>query len=105
MNMLGHTRLDLLKVDIEGSEFPWLTSVAQDYWMPRRKGSSRPPRKMCSPLPVCQLAFEFHPSMVPGGLTAKAHAITTAQVLGFTMVHDIVSGGAPNILFVNPRCC
>ena len=104
MGLLNHTRLDVLKIDIEGSEFPWLTGLVQDYWLPR-KSHANIDRSVCSPLPVCQLLFEFHPSMVPGGLATKAEAITQLNVLGFTPLHDLTNNGAPNILFVNPRCC
>ena len=56
MRKLGHTSIDLLKIDIEGAEYQMLEAILQDH------------------TPIRQIAVEFHSGILPGiprGLTIK----------------------------------
>ena len=52
MSRLGHTRLDILKIDVEGAEFQTLAAFEAYY------GPDGPP--------VCQLLLEWHERFFPG---------------------------------------
>ena len=52
MSRLRHSRLDILKVDVEGAEFQTLANLEAYY------GSEGPP--------VCQLLLEWHERFFPG---------------------------------------
>lgn len=98
MKVLGHTRLDILKMDIEGSEWAALkdvfggsqenTSISQSQDLERRK----PPL-------VGNLLVEVHltPTISPGKTALDAlelHALLTDRA-GFRLVHsqEVASGG------------
>ena len=73
MRSLGHKRLDVLKIDIEGAEFPIISDWARRNWTP----------------PVCQLLVEFHQrleSSSSAGEGVYQQALADLQNLGFTMV-------------------
>jgi len=73
MRSLGHERLDVLKIDIEGAEFPIIADWARENWSP----------------PVCQLLVEFHQrleSSASGAEGVYQQALADLHNLGFTMV-------------------
>lgn len=76
MRSLGHTRLDVLKIDIEGAEFPIIADWARRKWSP----------------PVCQLLVEFHQrleSSSSGGEGVYQQVLADLHSLGFTMVFSV----------------
>ena len=87
MACLNHTRIDLMKMDIEGSEFFILD------------GPAGPPR-----LPVCQLLIEFHGRLSrPRAKTNALRALTSA---GFEVIRqEARPDGADNALLMNSRFC
>jgi len=73
MRSLGHDHLDVLKIDIEGAEFPIIADWARQNWIP----------------PVCQLLVEFHQrleSSSSGREGVYQQALADLHNLGFTMV-------------------
>lgn len=54
MKLNGHDFIDILKIDIEGNEFPALRSMIKHY---KSKGK---------PLPFGQLQIEIHADRMPG---------------------------------------
>lgn len=54
INSLGHTHIDILKIDVEGWEFQALSSFLKPY-LPSRSNSTTP-----APLPIGQLQIELH---------------------------------------------
>ena len=107
MALLNHTRLDVLKIDIEAAEFAVLDGLLQGDEDTRGAASERhrlPTRR----LPACMLLIEFHSRLSPLGYAAKAQALLSLQSLGFTLVHNVVGangGSADNAIFVNWRFC
>lgn len=98
MRQLNHTRLDLLKMDIEASEFDLFTAMLLE------------PSLMSTPavhrLPACQLLVEFHSRLHHQGWAAKGDALLALQSLGFTLMHNVVRpSGADDAFFINPRFC
>ena len=91
MRALGHERLDVLKLDIEGAEFGILRALAD-------KGSG-------GSLPACQLLIGFHGRLVPEGEAAKARALDDLSALGFVVVANRQYREGDDALFVNPRFC
>lgn len=89
MRSLGHTRLDVLKIDIEGAEFPIIADWARRKWSP----------------PVCQLLVEFHQrleSSSTGGEGVYQQVLVDLHNLGFTMVY---SDPQKDHTFVNLNNC
>lgn len=87
MTCLNHTRIDLMKMDIEGSEFFILN------------GPSGPPR-----LPVCQLLIEFHGRL--SRQQAKTDALRALKSAGFEVIRqEARPDGADNALLMNSRFC
>ena len=111
MSMLGHTKIDVLKIDVEGSEFSIFTDLASS-----KEQNSRPQKRQflddehlpISPVlsfPVCQILVEFHPHFVESPIAA-VEATWHLQSLGFDLIHFIHQrDGAQNALFVNARFC
>ena len=62
---LGHDRIDLLKVDIEGSEYQLVEGLCRD------------------PFPVAQFLFEVHPQMFADGLERTERAVGALCDLGY----------------------
>uniref|UniRef100_A0A7S0MNV2 Methyltransferase FkbM domain-containing protein n=1 Tax=Cryptomonas curvata TaxID=233186 RepID=A0A7S0MNV2_9CRYP len=104
MQLLGHTRVHILKMDVEGAEFGVLETLLSlpplgeddygdgsglsDGWAaPQRDSSGGGPD-----LPFDQLCVEFHPSIHPGGQEAGNAAVQRiVRALarrGFSLVHD-----------------
>ena len=84
--MLGHRRVHLLKMDIEGAEFAVLESIlalpgAADIRLPATG----------SELPFDQLLVEFHPDLHPAGRAAGGAAVernaAALMRLGFRLVN------------------
>eukprot|EP00967_Tisochrysis_lutea_P122294 scaffold202234_cov28-Tisochrysis_lutea.AAC.2 len=96
MRMLNHTVLDVLKIDIEGSEFDLFEALLHE----RRE------RPAARRLPACQLLIEFHSRTHPNGTTAKKHALQALSGLGFTLIPNMAkNNAADNALLLNPRFC
>lgn len=68
MKELGHDHVDLLKMDIEGSEYEVIDELRKN------------------PVPVKQILVEFHHRMVPGGRAKTLRAIATLRALGYDLV-------------------
>lgn len=97
MAMLNHSRLDLLKIDIEAFEFRVFNAMLLD-------SSEQKPAVLR--LPACQLLLEFHSRLSPLGYQAKADALLALQSLGFTLLHNVVRpSGADDAFLMNPRFC
>ena len=96
MRMLKHTRLDLLKVDIESAEFGLFNALLAT------RSATAPARR----LPVCQLLIEFHSRLSPQGYAAKAQELLALHSLGFELIHNVVEADtADNAILFNPRFC
>lgn len=65
MGQNGHTRCDLLKMDIEGAEYKVLKSLVQ------------------SKLSVDQIVLEFHPEMVLNGFRETLSILNTLNTVGY----------------------
>lgn len=74
MEELGHTLVDLVKLDVDGTEF----SVVFDDWS-----------KMKAKLPVCQLLVRFGTNLVgsPTGEVVQFKALEALKHLGFVVIH------------------
>ena len=97
MTRLNHSRIDLLKIDIEAFEFHVFNAMLLD------STDQRPP---VTRLPACQLLLEFHSRLNPRGYQAKADVLLELQSLGFTLLHNTVrASGADDALLMNPRFC
>ena len=99
MRKLAFTRLDVLKMDVEGIEFRWLQSLIND------PADTRPHAWR---LPVCQLLIEFHSRYDEHGLATKAQALSDLATLGFTLLYNVrddLMGGADDAHLINPRFC
>ena len=90
MRELNHSRVDLLKIDVEGAEFDIV-----DSWGKFGK------------LPVCQLLIEFHVRLFKSdGALLKKNAMETLSKLGFQTVYDKTEkDAANNVLLVNLDVC
>jgi len=95
MASLNHSRIDLLKIDIEASEFTIFNEMLLV--------SSSTPAVLR--LPVCQLLLEFHSRLSPKGYEAKGDALVALQSLGFTLLHNAIRHGADDAFLMNPRFC
>lgn len=77
---LGHSRLDILKIDVEGSEYPILEDVCL-------KG-----------IPVSQIAVEFHHRFEEIGLTATIRSHQMLLKHGYQLAH--ISDWAEEFLYI-----
>lgn len=77
---LGHSRLDILKIDVEGSEYPILEDVCL-------KG-----------IPVSQIAVEFHHRFEEIGLTATTRSHQMLLKHGYQLAH--ISDWAEEFLYM-----
>ncbi len=84
MARLGHTYVDLLKLDIEGEEYAILAD-----WLARSAA-----------LPVGQLWIEFHPSRAATTPEATLALVQQVKTLGFIPLHN----GQNGYLMLNTRC-
>lgn len=92
MRSLGHEHLDVLKMDIEGVEFPIIADWARENWSP----------------PVCQLLVEFHQrleSSSSGREGIYQQALADLHNLGFTLVYSVQCEPAKHHTFVNLNNC
>lgn len=97
MRKLNHTRIDVLKMDIESSEFKIFNAILNN------GPDTVPPVHR---LPVCQLLVEFHSRLSPKVYASKAQALLSLHTLGFELVHNVVQrDSADNAMFVNFRFC
>ena len=97
MRKLNHTRIDVLKMDIESSEFKIFNAILNN------GPDTVPPVHR---LPVCQLLVEFHSRLSPKGYASKAQTLLSLHTLGFELVHNVVQrDSADNAMFVNFRFC
>lgn len=69
MRELGHRRVDLIKMDIEGGEYGVIEELAKE------------------PQPVGQIALEFHHAYETIPLAHTVAAVGTLRALGFRLVH------------------
>jgi FkbM family methyltransferase len=74
MGRLGHTRIDLLKLDIEGAEYPVLEDI------------------IAAGIPVRQLLVEFHHRFPTVGRARTISAVKLLKDHGFRIVHLTTSG-------------
>jgi FkbM family methyltransferase len=74
MTELGHARIDLLKMDIEGAEYQVLEDIS------------------ANKIKINQLLLEFHPQNITRGYRKTRDAIITLQSAGF-MIFDISENG------------
>ena len=77
---LGHSRLDILKIDVEGSEYPILEDVCL-------KG-----------IPVSQIAVEFHHRFEEIGLSATIRSHQMLLKHGYQLAH--ISDWAEEFLYI-----
>jgi len=77
---LGHSQLDILKIDVEGSEYPILEDVCL-------KG-----------IPVSQIAVEFHHRFEEVGLAATLRAHQMLLKSGYQLAH--ISDWAEEFLYI-----
>lgn len=90
MRMHNHNHIDILKLDIEGSEFAVVNS-----WL-----------KIKLP-PVCQILVELHKRLFEEGLELSKELFKTLNALGFTPidVHFGVNDPDGAVSFFNKRAC
>ena len=74
MRMLGHTRIDLLKMDIEGCEYGVIRDIVSEA------------------LPVHQLCIEFHHRWPEIGIDKTEEAITSLRSVGYRTSYVSPSG-------------
>ena len=104
MAELGHTRIDVMKWDVEGTEFPVLAASLRGVHA-GDKDVAKTLREE-HPLPCCQFLIEFHHRLMPKGYEAKAEALLHLQSLGFQLIYNVQhADGADNALLVNPNFC
>jgi FkbM family methyltransferase len=77
MDTLGHTRLDLLKLDIEGAEYEVVDDILSSW---------------TEPIPIQQLLIEFHYRFFPDGLDRTRRTIAALNGRGFR-IFDISRNG------------
>ncbi|NBR71920.1 MAG: FkbM family methyltransferase, partial [Proteobacteria bacterium] len=77
---LGHSRIDILKIDVEGSEYPILEDVCSKQ------------------VPVSQIAVEFHHRFEEVGLSATLHAHRRLLKHGYQLAH--ISDWAEEFLYI-----
>lgn len=97
MQMLNHSCIDVLKIDIESAEFKIFDEMSRQV----TAGIS------AHPLPVCQLLVNFHSRLHPLGHQIKDYAMLALAKLGFRLMRNVVmsTDGADNAFFVNPVFC
>lgn len=66
---LGHKRIDVLKIDVEGGEYALMESV------------------LTSGVPIGQLLIEFHHDQPKRSFAETAHAIDQIRAAGFRLLH------------------
>ena len=81
---LGHTRLDVLKIDIEGSEYGVVSDI------------------LASGLAIDQLLVEFHHRFDTVPITATRDAVRSLRHAGFALYH--VSPRGEEYSFIHTRC-
>ena len=97
MQMLNHSRIDMVKMDIEATEFVIFNQILEHLV------STAP---AVHGFPACQLLLEFHSRLSPRGYEAKADTLLVLQSLGFTLIRNSIKpDGADDALFINPRFC
>jgi len=69
MGRLGHERIDLLKLDIEGSEYGVLEQLLEEN------------------LEVHQLCVEVHPTMITAGRSRTASLLASLSAFGYRVIH------------------
>ena len=90
MRMHNHVHIDILKLDIEGSEFVVVSS-----WL-----------KINLP-PVCQILVELHDRLFEKGLELSRELFKTLDTLGFTPIDVHFGANDPDgaVSFINERAC
>lgn len=83
MEMLGHTRIDLLKVDIEGAEYEVIDDL------------------VASALSIQQLLVEFHHRKKGIGAAKTRQAVYRLEQQGFRLFH--VSSSGQEMAFIGPE--
>jgi FkbM family methyltransferase len=73
-NMLGHDSIDILKMDVEGSEYKAIPDVLR------------------SRVPISQILIEFHHRFVEGGVAKTLDAIKMLNLHGYR-IFDVSSNG------------
>jgi hypothetical protein len=81
MRTLGHRRIDLMKMDIEGGEYEVIDDV------------------LTQRIPVAQLAVEFHHSYDTIPLTRTVRAVQRLRACNFSILH--ISPRTYEMTFVN----
>ena len=81
MELLGHQKIDILKMDIEGAEYEVIEDLI--HW----------------PLPVSQLLVEFHHRFAHIGLKRTKEAISILNGAGYKIFH--VSASGEEFSFIN----
>jgi hypothetical protein len=71
---LGHEKIDLMKMDIEGAEYEVIEDIIQ------------------SPVPILQLLIEFHHRFPYLGVRKSKEAISRLNQAGFKIFHVSPSG-------------
>ncbi len=82
MKELGHRRIDLIKMDIEGGEYEVIDDMLNDH------------------VPVAQLAVEFHHSYATIPFTYTVRVVQRLRECNFSILH--ISPRSYEITFVNP---
>lgn len=81
---LGHKQIDLLKIDIEGSEYEVIQSIAR------------------SKIPICQIVVEFHERFFKDGKAKTIEAINILRNIGFEIF--AVSDTYEEVSFIHKTC-
>jgi len=90
MRMHQHQHIDILKLDIEGSEFAIVSS-----WLEVKLP------------PVCQILVELHDRLFEGGLDLSKELFKSLKILGFTPIDVHFGSNDPDgaVSFFNIRDC
>lgn len=90
MQIYNHQHIDLLKLDIEGSEFAVVSS-----WLKNKLP------------PVCQLLVELHDRMFEEGLELSKELFKTLKIFGFTPIDVHFGSNDPDgaVSFLNIGAC
>jgi len=95
MSILGHDKIDMLKLDIEGAEFSVLQNLSRSF-------ETLPTH----PIPACQLLVEFHSRLFRERRDMVKEAHENLNKLGFSLVHKITQADkAENAFYVNLAFC
>lgn len=84
LKKLGHTRIDILKMDIEGAEYSVIDDIVD------------------SVVPIIQVLIEFHHRFESVGIDMTREAISKLNGAGFKIFHIASSG--EEISFINTSC-